>query len=215
MLLKTKNLKLLNKIITFSYFFIVSVFAYSQEIINDPVSEKPEEVIVDSLNQRIKIDGVAAVIGDFVVLDSDIDKQFMQLEAGGISTDDITRCQLFGKLLEDKLYIHHAIQDSIVVNDLEIRSNVDQQLAGFAEQIGSMEKLVAYYKKSSEQELRDEMFELNKNGQMATMMRQSVIENLEVTPEEVRQFFNNISVEERPMFGTELRIAQIVVMWWE
>ena len=155
MLLKTKNLKLLNKIITFSYFFIVSVFAYSQEIINDPVSEKPEEVIVDSLNQRIKIDGVAAVIGDFVVLDSDIDKQFMQLEAGGISTDDITRCQLFGKLLEDKLYIHHAIQDSIVVNDLEIRSNVDQQLAGFAEQIGSMEKLVAYYKKSSEQELRD------------------------------------------------------------
>lgn len=212
MLLKTKILKLLNKIITFSYFFIVSVFAYSQEIINDPVSEKPEEVIVDSLNQRIKIDGVAAVIGDFVVLDSDIDKQFMQLEAGGISTDDITRCQLFGKLLEDKLYIHHAIQDSIVVNDLEIRSNVDQQLAGFAEQIGSMEKLVAYYKKSSEQELRDEMFELNKNGQMATMMRQSVIENLEVTPEEVRQFFNNISVEERPMFGTELRIAQIVVI---
>ena len=161
MLLKTKNLKLLNKIITFSYFFIVSVFAYSQEIINDPVSEKPEEVIVDSLNQRIKIDGVAAVIGDFVVLDSDIDKQFMQLEAGGISTDDITRCQLFGKLLEDKLYIHHAIQDSIVVNDLEIRSNVDQQLAGFAEQIGSMEKLVAYYKKSSEQELRDEKVELN------------------------------------------------------
>ena len=56
------------------------------------------------------------------------------------------------------------------------------------------------------------MFELNKNGQMATMMRQSVIENLEVTPEEVRQFFNNISVEERPMFGTELRIAQIVVI---
>ena len=190
----------------------MSAQAYSQEIVKEPVYEQPEEVILDSLNQRIKIDGVAAVIGDFVVLDSDIDKQFMQLEAGGISTDDITRCQLFGKLLEDKLYIHHAIQDSIAVNDLEIRSNVDQQLAGFAEQIGSMEKLVAYYKKSSEQELRDEMFELNKNGQMATMMRQSVVENLEVTPEEVRQFFNNIPEEERPMFGTELRIAQIVVI---
>ena len=212
MLLKIKNLKLINNIISFSFFFIVSAQAYSQEIVKEPVYEQPEEVILDSLNQRIKIDGVAAVIGDFVVLDSDIDKQFMQLEAGGISTDDITRCQLFGKLLEDKLYIHHAIQDSIAVNDLEIRSNVDQQLAGFAEQIGSMEKLVAYYKKSSEQELRDEMFELNKNSQMATMMRQSVVENLEVTPEEVRQFFNNIPEEERPMFGTELRIAQIVVI---
>ena len=212
MLLKTKDLKLINNIISFSFFFIVSTYAYSQEIVKEPAYEQSEKVILDSLNQRVKIDGVAAVIGDFVVLDSDIDKQFMQLEAGGISTDDITRCQLFGKLLEDKLYIHHAIQDSIAVNDLEIRSNVDQQLAGFAEQIGSMEKLVAYYKKSSEQELRDEMFELNKNSQMATMMRQSVVENLEVTPEEVRQFFNNIPVEERPMFGTELRIAQIVVI---
>ena len=75
-----------------------------------------------------------------------------------------------------------------------------------------MDKLVAYYKKSSEQELRDEMFELNKNGQMATMMQQSVIKDLEVTPEEVRQFFNKIDPSERPMFGTELRIAQIVVI---
>ena len=55
-------------------------------------------------NERVKIDGVAAVIGDFVVLDSDIDKQFAQLRVSGVSTKDITRCQIFGKLLEDKLY---------------------------------------------------------------------------------------------------------------
>ena len=162
--------------------------------------------------QRVKIDGVAAVIGDFVILDSDIDKQFTQLEAGGISTEDITRCQLFGKLLEDKLYVHHAIQDSIEINDAEVRSYVDQQLEGFAEQIGSMEKLIAYYKKSSEKELRDEMFELNKNGKMASMMQQAIIEEIEVTPDEVRQFFNKIAEEERPQFGTEMRVAQIVVV---
>jgi len=213
--LKIKNLKFINNIYVLVFVFSASFSSYSQEIIEESVadsSESPETVVVDSIQQRVKIDGVAAVIGDFVILDSDIDKQFMQLEAGGISTDDITRCQLFGKLLEDKLYIHHAIQDSIEVNDTEIKSNVDQQLAGFAEQIGSMDKLVAYYKKSSEQELRDEMFELNKNGQMATMMQQSVIKDLEVTPEEVRQFFNKIDPSERPMFGAELRIAQIVVI---
>mgnify|MGYP006071306669 FL=1 len=213
--LKIKILKFINNIYVFGFVFLVSLNSYSQEIIEDSTADSIDAldlVAVDSLQQRIKIDGVAAVIGDFVILDSDIDKQFMQLEAGGISTDDITRCQLFGKLLEDKLYIHHAIQDSIEVNDAEILSNVDQQLAGFAEQIGSMDKLVAYYKKSSEQELRDEMFELNKNGQMATMMQQSVIQDLEVTPEEVRQFFNKIALDERPMFGTELRIAQIVVV---
>ena len=59
---------------------------------------------------REKIDGVAAVIGDFVVLESDIEKQFTQLRVSGVSMDNISKCQVFGKLLEDKLYQHHAIQ---------------------------------------------------------------------------------------------------------
>ena len=100
--------------------------------------------------EREKIDGVAAVIGDFVVLDSDIDKQFMQLKVSGVSMENITKCQVFGKLLEDKLYQHHAIQDSIEVNNAEIQSYVDQQVNAFAEQIGSMDKLLSYYKKSAE-----------------------------------------------------------------
>ena len=180
-----------------SILVILSLMAFSQlsaqEIIEDKI-EEVREVQVDS-TQLIKIDGVAAVIGDFVVLDSDIDKQFAQLEASGVSTKEITRCQLFGKLLEDKLYMHHAVIDSIEVNDAEIRSYVDQQLEGFAQQIGSMDKLIAYYNKSSEQELRDEMYELNKNGKMASMMQQQIIDEIEVTPEEVRQFFNKIPVE--------------------
>jgi peptidyl-prolyl cis-trans isomerase SurA len=169
-----------------------------------------ESNIID--NNRNKIDGVAAVVGDFLVLDSDIDKQFDQLKASGISTDDMTRCQVFGKLLEDKLYQHHAIQDSIVVNTLEIQSFVDQQIDAFAEQIGSMEKLINYYNKNSEQELRNEMFELNKSSELAKKMQESIIEETEVTPEEVRQFFNSIPENDRPLFNTELKVAQIVVI---
>ena len=163
-------------------------------------------------NNRNKIDGVAAVVGDFLVLDSDIEKQFNQLKASGISTDDMTTCQVFGKLLEDKLYQHHAIQDSITVNTLEIQSFVDQQIDAFAEQIGSMEKLINYYNKNSEQELRNEMFELNKSSELAKKMQERIIEETEVTPEEVRQFFNSIPKDDRPFFGTELKVAQIVVI---
>jgi len=161
--------------------------------------------------ERFKLDGVAAVVGDFIILESDIDKQYSQLQVSGISTDDITKCQVFGKLLEDKLYQHHAIQDSIDINIAEIQSYVDQQINVLAEQIGSMEKLINYYKKNSEQELREEIFELNKNSELAKKMQQKIIEELEVTPEEVRQFFNSIPVSERPVFGTELRVAQIVI----
>ena len=152
-------------------------------------------------NNRNKIDGVAAVVGDFLVLDSDIEKQFNQLKASGISTDDMTTCQVFGKLLEDKLYQHHAIQDSITVNSLEIQSFVDQQIDAFAEQIGSMEKLINYYNKNSEQELRNEMFELNKSSELAKKMQEKIIDETEVTPEEVRQFFNSIPKNDRPFFG--------------
>jgi peptidyl-prolyl cis-trans isomerase SurA len=168
----------------------------------------------DSITEvsKIKIDGVAAVIGDFLILDSDIDKQFDQLKASGISTDDMTRCQVFGKLLEDKLYQHHAVQDSIVVNNLEIQSFVDQQIDAFAKQIGSMEKLINYYNKNSEQELRNEMFELNKSSELAKQMQEKIIEETEVTPEEVRQFFNSIPENDRPLFNTELKVAQIVVI---
>ena len=163
-------------------------------------------------NNRNKIDGVAAVVGDFLVLDSDIEKQFNQLKASGISTDDMTTCQVFGKLLEDKLYQHHAIQDSITVNSLEIQSFVDQQIDAFAEQIGSMEKLINYYNKNSEQELRNEMFELNKSSELAKKMQEMIIDETEVTPEEVRQFFNSIPKNDRPFFGTELKVAQIVII---
>ena len=208
--LEIKNLKSMNKSVLFLIVFVFGV-VQSQEIIEDEKQTVVKEIKTDS-TKLIKVDGVAAVVGDFVILDSDIDKQFAQLEASGVSTKDISRCQLFGKLLEDKLYVHHAIQDSIVINDAEVRSYVDQQLEGFAQQIGSMEKLIAYYNKSSEQDLRDEMYELNKNGQMASKMQQKVVEEIEVTPDEVRQFYNKIPKDERPLFGTELRVAQIVVV---
>ena len=206
-------MKFLTKVkkIVLSVLMLLPIVTSAQEIIED---EKEVVAVVKEVDstKRIKIDGVVAVVGDFVILDSDIGKQFLELEQSGASIKDITRCQLFGKLLEDKLYMHHAIQDSLEVNDIEIRSNVDQQINAFSRQIGSMDKLLKFYKKETEQELKDEMFELNKNGRMIGLMQQKIIEDIDVTPEEIRQFFNSIPKDERPIFGTELKVAQIVVI---
>ena len=213
MLLKIKNLKSLTNKTTLSILLALTfTFVFqAQEIIPDQEEQVTEEVdSVQTFTER-KIDGVAAVVGDFIVLDSDIDKAFLQLQAQGVNTKDISRCQLFGKLLEDKLYAHHAIQDSIVVSDAEIRSYVDQQLDAFVQQVGSMDELLKFYKKDSEKALREEMIEINKNNKLAAEMQRKIVEEIEVTPEEVRQFFNKIPVEERPRFGTELKVAQIVM----
>ncbi|HZW63712.1 MAG TPA: peptidylprolyl isomerase [Flavobacteriaceae bacterium] len=199
--------------IKYNTMFILLCMAYpfyAQEIIPDQVPETQKIDSIQPFTER-KIDGVSAVVGDFIVLDSDIDKAFLQLEAQGVNTREITRCQLFGKLLEDKLYAHHAIQDSIVVSDAEIRSYVDQQMDAFVQQAGSMEELLKFYKKDTEKALRDEMFEINKNNKLASEMQRKIVEDIEVTPEEVRQFYNKIPKEERPIFGTELKVAQIVM----
>lgn len=161
--------------------------------------------------KRFKVDGVIGVVGNYIVLESDIDKTYLELQQQSISTSDITRCELFGKLLEDKLYAHHAIQDSIVVSEAEINGRLDQQIEYMVSQLGSEERVYQYYRKNSMAELRRELFEINKANQLAYLMQEKVYEEVEVTPEEVRQFFFAIPEEDRPVFGTELEVAQIVI----
>ncbi|MGY0392036.1 peptidylprolyl isomerase [Bizionia sp. KMM 8389] len=188
-----------------------TVLIQAQEIIEEETAIETQQDSTQA-SGAIKIDGVAAVVGDYVILDSDVDDNIMQLKAQGASLEGVTRCQLFGKLLEDKLYAHHAIQDSIVVSDAEIRSNVDFQLQQFLAQSGkSMEELLELYDHPNEKAFRDEMYEINKGQKLAKEMQNKILDGIEVTPEETRQFFNDIPKDERPTFGTELKVSQIVI----
>ncbi|WP_072401492.1 peptidylprolyl isomerase [Flaviramulus basaltis] len=215
MLLKINNLKFTNNLKHLSL-FCITLFAINvmsaQEIIEDEIKEEVTKKVdtVDTQNAR-KVDGVAAVVGDYIILESDVDKAYLQLQAQGVNTSKIGKCELFGKLLEDKLYAHHAIQDSIQVSDAEIRKQVDYQIEQFLQQVnGSMDRLLEFYKKDDEKSFRDEMFEINKANTLAQKMQAKIVEEVEITPEEVRAFFNKIPKDERPTFGTELKVAQIV-----
>ncbi|HET8804103.1 MAG TPA: peptidylprolyl isomerase [Aequorivita sp.] len=161
--------------------------------------------------KRYKAEGVSAVVGEYVILDSDIDKAYVEMQSQGMSIEDITRCQLMGKLMEDKLYAHQAKQDSLVVADSEINGLIDQQLQYMISELGSEEKVAAYYRKDNIAELKKDLFEANKSIKLAGLMQQKVIEKVEVTPEEVRTFFYSIPEEERPVFGAEIEVAQIVI----
>ena len=161
--------------------------------------------------ERIKIDGVAAVIGDYVILDSDIEKAYIELQSQGIPTGNIEKCSLLGKLMEDKLYAHHAEQDSLEVSDGEINDYVGRTIDYFVQELGSMEKVLEFYKKKDEQSFRNELFDINRVQQLSQRMQTSIVEEIEVTPDEVRTFFDKIPINQRPVFGAELEIAQIVI----
>jgi peptidyl-prolyl cis-trans isomerase SurA len=199
-ILNKKTLSVLTLI--FSLFF-----ATAQEII-------PEKQPVKTITQqggKQKVDGIVATVGDYIILDSEIDKSFIELQSQGANIKDISRCQMLGKLLEDKLYAHQAIQDSVIVNDEEIKEKMNQQIDYMVEQIGSMEKVVKYFKKNDTEEFKTELFDILKQQKLSSEMQQKIIGDITITPEETRNFFKKIPENERPIIGTELEIAQIVV----
>ena len=164
-----------------------------------------------SSQQKIKIDGLAAVVGDFIILDSDIDKTLIDLQSQGVATDNLDKCSLLGKLMEDKLYAHHAEQDSLEIDNQQIFNYVDQTIDYFISQIGDIDKVLEFYKKEDEQAFRQELFEINKVNQLSQKMQSKIVEDFEVTPDEVKVFFNSIPKEDLPIFGSELEVAQIVI----
>jgi peptidyl-prolyl cis-trans isomerase SurA len=179
----------------------------SQEIIKDSVKPTPKTV----LPKKIKIDGIIATVGDYNILDSDIDKTYLELSSQGYSVKDITRCQMLSNLLDDKLYAHQAIQDSIVVNDAEVNEKMGEQIAYMVEQLGSMDKTLEYFKKETEDEFRAELFDIIKTNKLTAEMKRKIVEDVEITPEETRNFFKSIPTKDLPVFGAEMEVAQIVI----
>lgn len=223
-LLKKKNSKSMyktNKITLLLSFLFISSIAISQvpEEIPDTQIEPPLPELQADMGvkkdstpkfKKLKLDGIAAVVGDYVILESDIEKTLIDLRSQGAMTEDITRCGLLGKLMEDRLYAHQAVQDSLLVSDDEVSLTTERQIQSFVAQMGSMDKLLKFYRKEDEASLREDINKINKLRMLSEKMQSSIVSEIEITPEEVRQFFNKIPESERPVFGAEMEISQII-----
>ncbi|RZP12275.1 MAG: peptidylprolyl isomerase [Flavobacteriales bacterium] len=221
MQLKIKTLKFSRKT---NWVLLFAVMVFSQSFCQEVVTIDstgvvkssdidPQTKVNDSINnfKRYKAEGVCGVVGDFVILEFDIDKSYLEFEQNGVDVNSIDRCQMIGKLMEDKLYVHHAIQDSIIISDAEIKPEVDQLMAYMVDQVGSVEKVVNYYRKSNETELRADLMKARKEIRLTERMQENIVSSITITPEEVRTFFFSIPVDERPIFSAELEVSQLVV----
>ena len=201
--MKFNNIK--NFLIAFAL-LLTNLSIVAQEVVTDTVKK---QTVISGKKQ--KIDGIIATVGDYLILDSDIDKSFLELTSQGNSVKDITRCQMLGKLLEDRLYAHQAVQDSIIVTDAEVKSKLEEQLGYMVEQLGSMEKTIAYFKKNSEEDFRADLSEIIKMNKLTAEMQRKIVDEVTITPEEVRNFYKKIPENERPTFGAEVEVSQIVI----
>ncbi len=161
--------------------------------------------------ERIKIDGVAVVVGKNIVLDSDIDKFRKELQQRMEGKVEISDCEMLEEIMSQKLIAHHAVVDSIVASDSEVNSEVERTIAYFTQQLGSIKKVVEMYGFNDEEDLRNELFNIQKEQILIRKERASIIEKVAVTPEEVRTYYKNLQKENSlPEFSAEIELAQIV-----
>lgn len=158
-----------------------------------------------------RVDGVIAVVGDHVVLDSDIDKGMVEAQMMGYDVAKITRCELLGSLLENKLFMHQAVQDSIVIDNESLDADFEAQMNRLVEGTGSVENAVKVYKKKNYEELKADLTELIHNNMLASRMQDKIVTHIQITPEEVRQFYQSIPKTELPLIGDEVELAEIVI----
>jgi len=165
-----------------------------------------------TLAQKVKIDGVAVVIGKNIVLDSDIDKFKQEVLSNSEGKIEISDCEMLEQLMLQKLLSHHAVVDSVTVADSQINSSVENNIAYFKQQYGSVEKMVAAYGFNDEEDLKKELYKIEKENSLIKQEQQKITEKVDVTPEEVRLYHKGLKDSgELPEFPAEIELAQIVI----
>ena len=167
---------------------------------------------ISTFAQKVKIDGVAVVIGKNIVLDSDIEKFKQEVEVRSEGKVTISDCEMLEELMLQKLLAHHAIIDSVIVTDPEITSRVDKSVSYFTKQYGSVDKVIKAYGFNDLDDLKKELFTVQTENVLIEKEQAKITEKINVTPEEVRLYFNGLKEKgDLPEFPAEIELAQLVI----
>jgi peptidyl-prolyl cis-trans isomerase SurA len=156
------------------------------------------------------VDEIVAVVGDQIILRSDIEKQLSEYTFPDSIARSAAKCQVFKSTLYQKMLLNQALLDSLQVTDDQVNNEVDRRMEYFISQIGSKEKLESYYNKTVA-EIKLDMFEPIKEMILIDQMKEKVIGKSNVSPSEVEDFFKNIPTDSLPYYNTEVEIAQILI----
>jgi len=149
-----------------------------------------------SQNEPQVIDKVVALVGENIVLLSDIESQIDQMTLSDIPVNENTRCEVLEDQMYQKLFLVRAKADSLIVSEDQIEQELNRRLRYFISQVGSEEELVQFYGKSLDEikeDFRDEVQEILTIQQM----QQKVTGDIKVSPAEVREFYASIPKDKR------------------
>lgn len=172
----------------------------------DSVKVKPS---LQKAPEHSVIDEVVWVVGDEPILKSDVEQMRLQGEMEGVKWGGNPDCTIPEQLAVQKLYLHQAEIDSLDVSESDIASSVDQQINFWINSAGSREKLEEYQGKTINQ-MRSDLHDDFKNRQLIEKMRHKLVENISVTPSDVRKYFKDLPQDSIPFVPTEVEVEILV-----
>ncbi len=157
------------------------------------------------------VDQIVAVIGDEIVLHSDIEQQYYQFKAQGHKgKSGELKCQIFEEYLIQKLLVNQAHIDSMYVEPDQVNMQLDQRLDYFIERIGSKAKLEEYFNKSI-LEIKEEFRDMIRDQLLTQKMQNQITGDISATPSEVRSYFKNLPEDSVPYIESKIELSQIVL----
>lgn len=154
------------------------------------------------------IDQVVWVVGDEAILKSDVEAMRLQGEMEGMKWNGDPDCIIPEQLAVQKLFLHQAALDSIEVTESEISKSVDQQINYWISNAGSREKLEEW-KKMTVKQMRESLHDDFKNHQLIEKMKSKLVEDIKISPADVRKYFEKLPEDSLPLIPTEVEVEII------
>lgn len=157
------------------------------------------------------VDKVVAVVGQNIILQSDVENQYIQYRMQGNieGTASSMRCAILEDLLFQKLMLNQAEMDSLTVTDSDVEAELSRRINDLVGRAGSQEKLESIFNKTMS-EIKDELRRLVKDKMLQEQVKNEILKGVTVTPAEIRAFFRSMPKDSIPMVDAEYEIAQIV-----
>ena len=157
------------------------------------------------------IDEVIWVVGDEAILKSNVEAMRLQGEMEGMKWYGNPDCSIPEQIAVQKLFLHQAAIDSIEVTESEIISQVDQQINYWIQMADGSREKVEEYRNQSIAEMRQELRDEFRDRQLIEKMKEKLVEGINVSPADVRNFFKDLPEDSIPYVPTEVEV-QIVAM---
>lgn len=160
-------------------------------------------------SKKVTADKIVAVVGDKIILKSDIDNSIVDMQRQGIEVPANANCMTLEQAMGIKALVLQAEKDSLPVTDEEIESDIDNQIRYFISQYGSKDELEKVAGKSIYQ-LKEDFKEGFRDRKLAQAMRNKIVDEIKITPNEVRTFFNKIPKDSLLLYESAVEISQLV-----